>query len=117
MEDAGMKNTNSLDIHLLEEMTQLEYFLVKKPMNSPEFWGEWQEKFGKATLAKVALKKISKTKKLSHEEYTKLRTMMIVYDEILKYLKNLKETALSLKGVVPNYPNVEMDDEDIDTEI
>ncbi|MDQ7038916.1 MAG: hypothetical protein Q9N26_06950 [Aquificota bacterium] len=112
-----MKNTNSLDIHLLEEMTQLEYFLVKKPMNSPEFWGEWQEKFGKATLAKVALRKISKTKKLSHEEYMKLRTMMSVYDEILRYLKQLKDTALSLKGVVPNYPNVEIDDEDLDTEI
>ena len=117
MEEVGMKNANSLDIDLLEEMTQLEYFLVKKPMNTPEFWGEWQEKFGKATLAKVALRKISKTRKLSHEEYTKLRTMITVYDEILRYLKQLKETALSLKGVIPNYPNVEIDDDDMEPEI
>jgi hypothetical protein len=113
MEDKKMKNVSSLDMNLLEELTQLEYFLIKKPMNSPEFWGEWQEKYGKATLAKVALKKIAKTKKLSHQEYTKLRTMMGVYDEILKYLEQLKTTALNIKGVVPNF-NVELDDEDID---
>ncbi len=108
-----MKNPNSLDLNLLEEMTQLEYFLVKKPMNSPEFWAEWQEKYGKATLAKVALKKIAKTRRLSHEEYSRLRTMMGVYDEILKYLEQLKNTALSVRGIVTNF-NVEFDDEDID---
>ncbi len=107
-----MKN-NSLDLNLLEEMTQLEYFLVKKPMNSPEFWTEWQEKYGKATLAKVALKKIARTRKLSHEEYSRLRTMMGVYDDVLKYLEQLKNTALSVRGIVTNM-GVEFDDEDID---
>lgn len=104
---------NSLDLTLLEEMTQLEYFLVKKPMNSPEFWGEWQEKFGKAYLAKIALKKISRSRKLSQDEYAKLRVMSKVYDDILNYLEQLKTTALSLKGAVSNF-NVELDDEDID---
>ncbi len=104
---------NRLDLSLFEEMTQLEYFLVKKPMNSPEFWGEWQEKFGKASLAKIALKKISKSRKLSQEEYAKLRVMSKVYDDILNYLEQLKTTALSLKGAVSNF-NVELDDEDID---
>ncbi len=108
-----MKETNSLEMNLFEEATQLEYFMVKKPLTSPEFWAEWQEKFGKATLAKVALKKIARTRKLSHEDYSKLRTMMSVYDDILKYLEQLKNTALSLKGVITNF-NVELDDEDID---
>ncbi len=108
-----MKNTNTLDLHLFEEMTQLEYFLVKKPMNAPEFWAEWQERYGKATLAKIALKKIAKTRKLSHEEYAKLRTMMNVYEDILKYLEQLKNTALSVRGIVNNF-NVELDDEDLD---
>ncbi len=104
---------NRLDITLLEEMIQLEYFLIKKPMGSPEFWSEWQEKFGKATFAKIALKKIAKSRKLTQEEHNRLRTMMRVYDEVLKYLEHLKNTALSLKGVVSNF-NVELDDEDID---
>ncbi len=108
-----MKSSGSLDIHLFEEMTQLEYFLVKKPMNAPEFWAEWQEKYGKATLAKIALKKIARTKKLSHEEYGKLRTMMHVYDDILRYLEQLKNTALNVRGITSNF-NVELDDEDID---
>lgn len=108
-----MKNTDPLDLSLLEEITQLEYFLVKKPINSPDFWTEWQEKYGKATLAKVALKKIAKTKKLSHEEYSKLRTMMSVYEDVLKYLEQLKNTALSIRGIVTG-TGVELDDEDID---
>ncbi|RLJ71567.1 hypothetical protein BCF55_1871 [Hydrogenivirga caldilitoris] len=108
-----MKKLNSLDMNLLEEVTQLEYFLVRKPMSSHEFWAEWQEKFGKATLAKIALKKIAKTRKLSHEEYAKLRTMMSTYDDIIKYLEQLKNTALNVRGVVTNF-NVEFDDEDID---
>jgi len=108
-----MKKSNSLDMTLLEEITQLEFFLVKKPLNSAEFWGEWQEKYGKAILAKIALKKIAKTRKLSHEEFSKLRTMMGVYEDVLKYLEQLKNSALSLKGVAGNF-NVEFDDEDID---
>ncbi len=104
---------STVDLALLEEMTQLEYFLVKKPMSSPEFWAEWQEKFGRATLAKAALRKISRTKQLSREEFSKLRTMMAVYDDILRYLDQLKNTALSLKGIAANF-NVELDDEDID---
>jgi len=111
-----MKDHNSFDLNLLEETTQLEYFLIRKPMNSPEFWGEWQEKYGKAVLAKVALKKIARTKKLSNDDYSKLRTMMGVYDEIIKYLQQLKDTALSVRGVVPNYPNVELDDEDLESD-
>ncbi len=112
-----MKEQNSFDLNLLEETTQLEYFLIRKPMNSPEFWGEWQEKYGKAVLAKVALKKIGRTKRLSNEEYARLRTMMSVYDEIVKYLLQLKDTALHVRGVVTNYPNVELDDEDMDTDL
>ncbi len=116
MEDITMKNPSSLDLNLLEEIAQLEYFLIRKPMSSNEFWTEWQEKYGKATLAKVALKKIAKTRKLSHEEYGKLRTMMRVYDDILRYLEQLKNTALSVRGIVTNF-NVELDDEDIDLDL
>ncbi len=104
---------NNLDLNLLEEMTQLEYFLVKKPMTSPDFWGEWQEKYGKASIARVALKKIARTKKLSHEEYSRLRTLMSMYDEVLKYLEQLKNTALNVRGMPTNF-NAELDDEDID---
>ena len=108
-----MKKTDSIEMTLFEETTQLEYFLVKKPMTSPDFWAEWQEKFGKAVLAKLALKKIARTRKLSRDEYSKLKTMMGVYEDIIKYLEQLKNTALSLRGVVSNF-NVELDDEDID---
>ncbi len=108
-----MKNTNSIEIELLQEVSQIEYFLVKKPINTAEFWEEWQEKYGKATLTKIALKKIAKTRKLTGEEYARVKAMMGMYDEIVRYLEDLKRTALSLRGVPTNF-NVEPDDEDLD---
>ncbi|MDQ7083144.1 MAG: hypothetical protein Q9N34_09525 [Aquificota bacterium] len=80
-----MKN-NKLDLTLLEEMTQLEYFLVKKPMTSPDFWGEWQEKYGKASTSKRSRpsEKIANTKrKLSHTRIQRVeRTLMSMYDDV-----------------------------------
>ena len=38
---------------------------------------------------------------------------MGVYDDVLKYLEQLKNTALSVRGIVTNM-GVEFDDEDID---
>ncbi|HIC96973.1 MAG TPA: hypothetical protein EYP11_01050 [Aquificaceae bacterium] len=111
-----MKNTSQLDMNLLEEMTQLEYFLVKKPISSPEFWVEWQEKYGKATLARIALRKISRTKRLSHEDYSKLRTLMGMYEDVLRYLESLKNIALNLRGM-PGNMGVELDDDDMDLEL
>lgn len=108
-----MKNPEPLDMNLLEEVSDLDFFIVRKPLSSPEFWVEWQEKYGRAVLAKVALKKIAKTKNLSHEEYTKLRAMVEVYEEIIRYLDHLKNTALNLRGILTNY-NVETDDDDMD---
>ncbi len=108
-----MKKTkqSSLDISLLEEMTQLEYFVVKKPLNTPEFWAEWQEKYSRASIAITALKKIARMRKLTQEEYAKLRTMLMVYEDILKYLENLKNVALNLKGVYSSF-NFEFDDDE-----
>ncbi len=110
-----MKNSN-FDLGMIEELANLEAFIVKKPINTAEFWAEWQEKFGRAYMSKVALKKLMKIKKMGYEEYRKAKVLIETYEEILKYLEYVKNVALNAKGFYPgNTPNMEfLDDEDID---
>jgi hypothetical protein len=67
---------NPLDIQLLEEHTNLEYFIVKAPLNSRDFWKEWQDKFSRAYMIRIAIKKLLRTKKASYEEVSKYKSMI-----------------------------------------
>ncbi|MEJ7619333.1 MAG: hypothetical protein WKI46_00755 [Aquificaceae bacterium] len=107
-----MKNT--LDLNLMEELSNLEYFIVKAPVNSQEFWKEWQEKYSRAFVSRIAVKKILKTRKLSYEEIKRYRTLLEVYEDIVFYLENIKRLALNLRGIFETSESPEFDDEDID---
>ncbi|ADO44519.1 conserved hypothetical protein [Hydrogenobacter thermophilus TK-6] len=111
-----MKNT-PLDVHLLEELSHLEYFIVKSPVNSPDFWKEWQEKFSRAYMSRIAVKKILKTKKPPYEEHSKYKAQILLYEDVLYYLETLKNIALNLRGIFTSDQNVELDDEDIDLDL
>ncbi len=105
---------NSLDLNLMEELSNLEYFVVKSPVNSQEFWKEWQEKYSRAFLSRVAVKKVLRTRKLTYEEIKRYKALLEVYEELLFYLENIKKLALSLRGIFEPTSNPEFDDEDID---
>lgn len=64
-----MKNT--LDLNIMEEFSNLEYFVVKASVNSPEFWKEWQEKYSRALVSRIAVKKTSKKPEGSHTRRSK----------------------------------------------
>ena len=106
-----MKNP-SVDLQILEELSNLEYFIVKSPVNTPEFWKEWQEKFSRAYMGRIAVKKLIKSKKVSYEELGKYKAQLSVYEDILFYLETLKNIAMSLRGIFMSDPNTELDDED-----
>ena len=105
---------NPLDLQLLEELSNLEYYIVKTPINSKDFWKEWQEKFSRAYMARVATKKLLKSKKMSYEDISKYKSILTAYENILHYLEILKALALHLRGFYPAGQDVEFDDEDID---
>ncbi len=107
-----MKST--IDINLMEELSNLEYFIVKTPVNSPEFWKEWQEKYSRAYVSKIAVKKLLKTKRLTYEDIKRYRAMLEMYEGLLLYLESLKRLALKLRGVIEISDRSELDDEDID---
>jgi len=105
---------SALDVQLLEELSNLEYYIVKAPINSKDFWKEWQEKFSRVYMAKVAAKKLLKSKKMSYDDISKYKSILAVYEDILYYLEILKALALQLRGFYPTGQDVELDDEDID---
>ncbi|MCS7170734.1 MAG: hypothetical protein N3D14_05015 [Aquificaceae bacterium] len=107
-----MKNT--LDLNLIEELSNLEFFIVKSPVSSQEFWKEWQEKYSRAFISKIAIKKLLKTKKLSYEDMVRYKTLLEIYEDVVFFLENLKRLALNLRGVFETNENPEFDDEDID---
>ncbi|MCS6998985.1 MAG: hypothetical protein N2648_03745 [Aquificaceae bacterium] len=110
-----MKNT--LDLNLVEEFSNLEYFVVKAPVSSQEFWKEWQEKYSRAFISRIAVKKLLKTRKLGYEEIKRYRALLEVYEEVVFYLENLKKLALNLRGVFEVNESPEFDDEDIDFDL
>ncbi|WP_333784583.1 hypothetical protein [Thermocrinis sp.] len=105
---------SSIDVQLLEELSSLEYYIVKTPINSKDFWKEWQEKFSRVYMAKVAAKKLLKSKKMSYDEISKYKSILAVYEEILYYLEVLKALALQVRGFYSAGQDIELDDEDID---
>ena len=107
-----MKNT--LDLNLMEELSNLEYFIVKAPVNTQEFWKEWQEKYSRAFVSRIAIKKLLRTRKLSYEEIKRYKALLEVYEDIVFYLENIKRLALSLRGIFEASESPEFDDEDID---
>ncbi len=111
-----MKDT-PIDMQILEELSNLEYFIVKSSVSSPEFWKEWQEKFSRAYMNKVAIKKLLRTKKLPYEEVSKYKSQMVLYKDVLFYLETLKSIAMSLRGIA-GFDNItELDDEDINLDL
>ncbi len=107
-----MKNT--LDLNLMEELSNLEYFIVKAPVNTQEFWKEWQEKYSRAFVSRIAVKKLLRTRKLSYEDIKRYKALLEVYEDIVFYLENIKRLALNLRGIFEANENPEFDDEDID---
>lgn len=107
-----MKNT--LDLNLMEELSNLEYFIVKAPVNTQEFWKEWQEKYSRAFVSRIAIKKLLRTRKLSYEEIKRYKALLEVYEDIVFYLENIKRLALNLRGIFEASESPEFDDEDID---
>jgi hypothetical protein len=90
---------NPLDVQLLEELSNLEYFIVKAPLNSRDFWKEWQDKFSRAYMTRIAIKKLLRTRKTSYEEVSKYKSMLELYEDVLYYLELLKNLALQMRGV------------------
>ncbi|MEN3033887.1 MAG: hypothetical protein ABDH18_02715 [Aquificaceae bacterium] len=90
----------NLNLELMEELLNLECFIVKAPVNHPGFWPEWQERYSRALMSLIATRKALSTKKFtSNEELKQYKALRSTYAEIVAYLEGLKRLALNLQGV------------------
>ncbi|WP_461831239.1 hypothetical protein [Aquifex sp.] len=109
-----MKKTyKNIELELLKEISDLEYYDVKAPLNSKDFWKEWQEKFNRANLTLIALRNILRKNRLSKQDFKKVVNLIKSYEDIISYLNSLKATALNARGYYGGYfIEFEEDDED-----
>ncbi|MCS7083886.1 MAG: hypothetical protein NZL90_02735 [Aquificaceae bacterium] len=96
---------------LLEELSNLEYFVVKTPVSHQGFWVEWQERYSRAFMSLIATKRALRLKKLSSEELKQYRALVSTYSDVLSYLDGLKRLALSLQGTFGPEENISFNDE------
>ncbi len=98
---------------MLRKLEELNYYIVLSPLNSKEFWKEWQEKYSKAYITLIALRDILRSKRLRGKDYEKTKRLIRRYEEIIKYLEGLKNTALSTRGYIGGY-YIEFEDDEED---
>jgi len=103
----------SFEVELLKEIQELDFFVVKAPVNSKEFWKEWQEKYSKANMTRIAIRHILQ-RRLPKEDYLRAKGLLQKYEEVVEYLENLKNVALS-RGYGGNY-YIEFGEEDEEEE-
>lgn len=102
----------SLELELLSQLEELGYYIISTPITSKEFWKEWQEKYSKANLVLIGLKDILRSRRLRRKDYQKAKSLVMKYEDIVKYLESLKKAALNAKGYFGYYIEFEEDDEE-----
>ncbi|NPA32663.1 MAG: hypothetical protein GXO04_03450 [Aquificae bacterium] len=100
-----------LEAEILRELSELDFYTISAPLNTKEFWSEWQEKYTRASLTRIALRNIARSRRLSRKELFRVRNLLRKYDDIIAYLNNLKLTALSARGYGGGY-YIEFGEED-----
>ncbi|NPB06136.1 MAG: hypothetical protein GXO03_00875 [Aquificae bacterium] len=84
----------SLELELLKELEELDYYVIKAPIGTRAFWREWQEKYGRARVTRIAIRHLLR-RRLPREEYRRARNLLKKYDELLHYLETLRAVASS----------------------
>ncbi|AAC06699.1 hypothetical protein [Aquifex aeolicus] len=106
---------NNLELELIRELSEIDFYNISAPLNSKEFWKEWQEKFNRANLTRIALRNILRNKRLSPKEYRKVKNSIKKYEDIINYLNALKLTALNARGSFGGY-FIEFDEDEEENE-
>ncbi len=104
----------SLELELLSELDELNYYAISSPITSKEFWKEWQEKYSKANLVLIGLRDILRSRRLRKKDYLRAKSLIMKYEDIIKYLESLKDAALSARGYFGGY-YIEFEDDEDDT--
>jgi len=87
-----------IELKLLEQFNRLQQFALKTPVDKRSFWGEWQSLYTTVRLMQIAIRETLEKVERSSPEERFLQRKLRTYKEIEKYLHELKEVALQVKG-------------------
>jgi len=88
----------NLELKLLEEINKLQQYAIKTPLDSKNFWKDWQAVFTKVKLGQIAIKTLLTGENLKAEDKKLLNKKLQLFKELETYLRELKSVALSVKG-------------------
>ena len=88
----------NLELKLLDEISRLQQYALKTPIDSKNFWRDWQSVFTDVKFSQIAIKTLIAAESLSKEEVEHLRKKLNLLKEVENYLKELREVALQVKG-------------------
>lgn len=107
----------NLELKLLEEVQKLERYNLKNPVDSKNFWKEWQVVYSEVKLGQIAIRSMLGDRELKRTEVDFLKRRLNLLRDIEIYLKELKEIALQIRGYSifsPEESGEGNDDTDID---
>ncbi len=88
----------NIELKLLEELNKLQRFALKTPIDSKNFWRDWQSLYTTVRFSQIAVKSLLEGDNLSQEEVKHLKKKLHLLREVENYLKELREVALQVKG-------------------
>ena len=88
----------NIELFLLEEINKLQPYALKTPIDSKNFWKDWQRIFTSVKFAQIAIRSLLEVENLPEPEEVYLNRKLKVLKEVENYLKELKEIALQIKG-------------------
>jgi len=104
----------NLELKLLEELNKLERFVLKNPVDSKNFWKEWQTVYTNVKLTQIAIRSLINGGNLEKAELKELGRKLKVLKDVEQLLKGLKEVALQVKGYSIFTPEEENEEGDFD---
>jgi hypothetical protein len=88
----------NLELKLLEVLSKLQQYGISTPIDSKNFWKEWQKVFTQVKLSQVAIRSLLGSENLKTEEVDYLKRKLAELKEVENYLREIKEVALQVKG-------------------
>ena len=104
----------NLELKILEELNKLERFNLKNPVDSKNFWKEWQSVYTNVKLSQIAIRSLVDRGDLDRAELKELTRKLKTFKEVEQFLKELKEVALQVKGYSIFTPEEENEEGDFD---
>lgn len=88
----------NLELKLLDEINRLQQYALKTPIDSKNFWRDWQSVFTDVKFSQIAIKTLLTAESLPKSEVEYLKRKLNLLKEVEGYLKELREVALQVKG-------------------